>query len=187
MGKKSLWKKLFLPGFIIFIMMMSGVGYMFGRDSGEGVKYNDYKFTKTQKGWLTYKDNKQIILLNNPTELFNISVDYVDFNELNSAEKIYISSNPKDNIGGYLQGLQFNFINNLTPKIVSACYEDNEGCENFPLKDCSDASSDVKVILIKRGETKIEYKDHCLIIQGEDTELIKYIDKLILVMFLDEN
>lgn len=181
---KSVFKKLVLPGFIIFIMVMSGVGYMFGRDSSEIIKYNNYRFSKVQDGWLTYISDRQIVLFNNPEDLSDVDIDYIDFAGLNSAEKIYISSNPQDNLGVYLQGLQFNLLNNLNAKKVFSCYEDNEDCADFPLKNCSDASDTIKVILIKKGETEITYKDNCLLVQGKDEELVKYIDKFVLNMFI---
>lgn len=182
---KSVIKKLILPGFIIFIMVMSGVGYMAGRGSGDIIKYNGHRFSKVQDGWLTYNGNQQIILINNPEDLVDIDVGFIDFNELNSASKIYLSTNPSDNLGTYLQGFKFNLLNVLSVNKISSCYEDNVGCENLPLKTCSDASESVKVFLVKKGETKIEYKDNCLLIQGKDEKLIKYIDKMILRMFVD--
>lgn len=164
---------------------MSGVGYMAGGDSEKVVKYNGYKFSKAEGGFMTYVDGKKIVLYNNPNELTNTTTGFADFNELNSAEKIYVSVNPEDNLGNYLFGLQYNLLNNLKPKKVSACYVDNELCKELPLKDCKDASARIKVILIRKGDTKIEYKDNCLIIQGKDEELVKFIDKLILNMFID--
>lgn len=182
-GKKI--TKIILPFFIIFIMVMSGIGYMAGRNSEEVIKYNGFKFSKVDNGWLTYSNDLPVILINKPSELEGIDAGFVSLNELNSAEKIYLSSNPKDNLGRYLQGLQFNVLKRLKPRIVQACYTDNEECKDFVLKDCNDASSSVKVILIKKGKNLIEYKDNCLIIQGEDEELVKYIDKFIMNMFIE--
>ena len=185
MGKT--FKKLFLPLFIIAIMVMSGIGYMAGENSDEIIDYKGIRFSKVQSGWLTYSGDKQVILFNNPNDLEGIDIVGVSLNELNSAIKIYVSSNPEDNLGLYLKGFQFNILNNLKPMKVNACYEDNERCADLPLKDCSDASSNIKVILIKKGESLVEYENNCLLIQGQDEELLKYIDKLVLEMLLNGN
>lgn len=182
--KSKIWK-FALPIFIILVMVMSGVGYMMGENSSESVKYNNLKFVKSENGvWTAYKEDKQIVLFNNPNELTNIKVEKIDFNQLNSAEKIYISLNSEDNLGNYLQGLQFNLLNNLAPKKISACYKDSEPCKDLPLKDCKDATNSVKIIVIKKGDnTTINYNNNCLNIQGKDEELVKFIDKMVLEMF----
>lgn len=182
--KKSKGKKILLPIIICFIMITSILGFMSSSDS-EKVKYNRYKFNKINNGWLTYYNNNKIILSNNPNELENYEIK-VDLDELNSAQKIYLSTNPKDNL--FLGNLQNNIFPFLIPKIVVVCYKDSEDCVNLPLKNCSDADKNVKVILIKKSEdSKFYYKNNCLVIQGNQEDIIKMIDKLTLELLFNEN
>ncbi len=182
-NKKAKGKKILLPILICFIMVTSILGYM-SSSSSEKVKYKGYKFNKINSGWLTYINDKKIILINSPNELENYDIE-LDLDELNSAQKIYLSINPNDNL--FLGNLQNNIVPFLIPKIVVACYEDNEKCVNFPLKDCKDASDYIKIILIKKSEnSKFYYKDNCLVIQGSQEEITKMIDKLTLELLLNE-
>jgi len=176
-SKKIKGKKILLPLFICFIMVTSILGYM-SSYSKEKIKYKEYKFSKIDNGYLTYVKGNKIILVNNPNELEDYDIN-INLNELNSAQKIYLSINPKDNLFlGYLQNNIFPF---LIPRIVVSCYEDNEDCVNLPLKDCKDATENIKVILVKRSKnSKFYYKDNCLVIQGYQEDINKFVDKLTL-------
>ena len=177
-------KRLLLPLFICFIMITSILGYMSSSDL-EKIKYKGYKFNKVDNGWLTYIDNKKIILSSKPSGEISNNLK-ISLNELNSAQKIYLSINPKDNL--FLGYLQNNILPFLVPIIVVSCYEDNEDCVNLPLKDCKDANKDIKIILIKKDKnSKFYYKDNCLVIQGNQEEINKFIDKLTLELLFNEN
>lgn len=152
-------------------------------DNAEKVTYNNIKFTKTNNGWMNYLGDREIVLINNPKEIGNYSSG-INLNELNSAQKIYLSINPKDNL--VLFGLQNNIIPFLTPKISTACYEDNDACANIPIKTCKDASKDIKIILIKKSENNnLYYKENCLVIEGSKEEITKMIDKLTLELLYE--
>lgn len=175
--KKPLGKRILLPLFICFIMITSILGYMSSTNS-EKVNYGDYKFIKFNNGWSTYVNNQKIILNSNPIELENYTIK-IDLGDLNSAQKIYLSINPKDNL--FLGGLESNIFPYLRPKVIISCYEDNEECINLPLKDCKDANKDIKIILVKKDKnSKFYYKDNCLVMQGNKEEVTKMIDGLVL-------
>jgi hypothetical protein len=55
MAKKENNNKIYFGLFIIFIMVSSSVGFMYGGDSNTK-KINGHKFTKTGAGWETYID-----------------------------------------------------------------------------------------------------------------------------------
>lgn len=182
-------RKILLPLLICFIMVTSILGYMSSTNS-EKIKYKGYTFNKIDNGWLTYIGNKKIILINNPNKLEDYEIKYkntkINLNELNSAQKIYLSINPED--GLFLGNLQNNIFPFLIPRLVISCYEDNEDCTNLPLKDCKDANKEIKVFLIKKEQdSKFYYKDNCLVIQGNQQEITKMIDKLTLELLFDEN
>lgn len=165
-------------------MVTSILGFMSSSDS-EKIKYNGYKFSEVNNGWLAHIGDDKIILLTNPNELNDYNIE-VDINDLNSAQKIYLSINPKDNL--FLGSLQNNIFPFLSPKLVTACYEDNEDCANLPLKDCEDVNDNIKIILIKKSEnSKFYYKNNCLVIQGTKEEVIKMIDKLTLELLFNES
>lgn len=182
-SKKGKKRKILLPILICFIMITSILGFMSSSGS-EKIKYEGYNFNKINNGWSIYKDNTRIILLNNPNDLEDYEVR-IGLNDLNSAQKIYLSTNPEDNL--FLGTLQNNIFPFLTQRLVFSCYEDNEKCKDLPLKTCDDADENTKIILIKKSENSdFYYKDNCLVIQGNKEEISKMIDKLTLELLFNE-
>jgi len=171
-------KNLILPLFIITIMVLSVLGYSIGSSTTSNkIKYKDYTFIQTDNGFVTYINNQQIFLFNNPNDLLDIKIP-VKLSELNSANKIYLTINPEINTA--LSPFQ-NIFPVLTPRIVQACIKDSDICSNLPLKTCLDATSLNKIIQIQFSETpSITYKNNCLLIQGTTKDLIKQIEALTL-------
>lgn len=168
-----------LLAFFIITIMVASVLNSRSINSENTIKYKGYKFIKSDQGWLTYINDQPIILNNNPKDLENIQINF-NLNDLNSNEKIYLSLNPNDNLN--LAIAKFSTYIELSPRIVPSCYEDNEQCSNSPIKTCKDASSNIGVIIFKKStSTNIEFKDNCLAFEGNNIELLKYIDKLILI------
>lgn len=169
--------KIALPIFICFIMITSILGYMNSSNS-EKIKYKDYKFYKIEDKFIGYVGDVKVILMNNPNGLDSYR-SKIKLTDLNEAQKIYLSLNPKDSL--FLGTLENNIFPFLVSKVVISCYEDNEECVSSPLKTCTDASQEIKVILIKKDKnSKFYYKDNCLIIQGNQEEINKMIDGLTL-------
>lgn len=182
MKKESKLKKFILPLFIVFIMVFSIFGYMANRsDDSEKIQYKGYKFIKTDQGWVTYKDDKKIIIQNNPLDL-EIQEPKITFQELSSAQKIYLTFNPEENLYQAINS----FIQQIKPLLgtfTQACTKDVSKCSDLPIKTCSDATDSIKIIQIQEKEpTKLEYNNNCLIIQGKNEDLVKAIDKLTLIL-----
>lgn len=176
--------KIALPIFICCIMITSILGYM-NSSSSEKIKYKGYKFYKIEDKFVGYINDVKVILMNNPNELENYSIN-LNLDSLNSAQKIYLSINPKDKL--FLGTLETNIFPFLIPKLIISCYEDNEECANLPLKTCNDANQETKVILVKKDKnSKFYYKDNCLVIQGNQEEINKMIDGLTLGLLFNEN
>jgi len=180
--EKKSRKGLYLALIIAFLMVTSIAGYVGNKDSdSEQYKYNKHLFVKVNNGWLTTVENRQVFLNYGPKELENLSVDKVLLNELNNAQKIYISFNPDNEIERGVYELQNNVFPLISTQMVRACTDDVEGCEDKLIKNCSDASQYTMIISIKRlNETKAVYNNNCLDINGDGDDLIKIIDKVIL-------
>ena len=170
--------------FIISIMVFSVLS-LNSEDKEEKITYKDQLFVKTAQGWQTYINNQQYSFAYNPLELENITLPAnFNVNKLNSAQKIYLSLNPEEDI--YLAMQEFYKLLKplITPKMQESCFIDVERCAALPLKTCDSATPDVKVILIKQDNlSKIDYQYNCLTIQGDSENLIKNIDKLSLNFF----
>ena len=165
--------------FLCVLMISSGLSIWGGGDN-EVIKYNGYKYIKTVEGWKTYKEELQIDLKYNPLELENLIGVEVDFSNY---EKVYfVDVFPESAPIIY----EFNKVFGPTiNKAIPACSKDLKGCEDLPLKSCSDSSSSIGVVLFEISEeSNLSYEDNCLIIRGKDTEkIIKMIDKSALVSY----
>jgi|SRR3989344_1506377 len=184
MKKQSKLKKLILPLFIIFIMVFSIFGY-FSDSNGNAEKkdYHGYKFVDSGQGWITYKGDKQIIIQTDPSILQYYQDINIKLDDLNSAEKIYLTLNPQESVYG-AANILLNQLQSLTStQIILACTEDVEECSNIPLKTCDDASQSVKIIQLRQSETqKMSYQNNCLLIEGDYQNSLIFIDKLVLTL-----
>lgn len=179
-------KKVIMPIFLASIMILSVLGFAFTSGDGQGsVKFNGYKFSKTNQGWLTYRDNQQILIASDPRTLDLSNTPKITLNDLNSANKIYLTTNPEENLQQYLAYFSFNILPKLKNKIP-ACIKDVEGCEELPLKTCEDATISNKIIQIEFSETQeTTYQNNCLLIKGNADSLYEQIDAVILQLTIN--
>ena len=172
-------RKLILPFFIIFTMVFSVLSFsLFNTSSSSSSisEYKGHKFRSVNNVWVTNINGNEVVIFNDPNSL-DIDIDGFTTKSIN---KLYLSRNPPGSITNELRGL-----GNLIPfsgiGLVDSCFEDIEGCEDFPLKSCADAISDVGVFEVKISENnKIERSGNCLKIEGDRVFIIKVIDRVIL-------
>lgn len=176
-------KKIFVIGigiFIIGIMVLSVLDLSINNSQQtEKVTYKGINFVKTNNGWLGYKDDKPVYLVYSPLETANITMNINNIELLSLTSKNYLSSLPEDGLNEAISS----FINRarLQRTPVSACYEDIKSCADLPIKTCEDADISTGVIIFKySNETKVTLAGTCLTFEGENSDLIKYTDKLIL-------
>ncbi|MBI2508203.1 hypothetical protein HYV89_04585 [Candidatus Woesearchaeota archaeon] len=175
-------KKHFMSIFIASIMILSvlGIAIQYTTDS-ENIKFRKQKFTPYQGGWITYKDNKQIIIPTQPDLLQYQQVPDITFTDLNKANKIYFSSNPKNQLP---QQALFSIQNNIFPylnNVIISCIEDSEACVSLPLKACKDAGQEAIVIQAQLSESQeTTFNNNCLLIQGPTHLITQQVDALVL-------
>ena len=162
-------------------MILSVIGFSIGSFTAQNkIKYKDKTFVQSDQGWITYINEKQLILINNPNELSNITIP-VTLQELNSATKIYISLDTENSLDNAFQLFQQDILPLLTPQIVIACIKDSAQCSDMPLKTCQNATLSNKIIQIQYSQNpSFSYKNNCLLIQGTQDNLIKQIESLTL-------
>ncbi|QQG38466.1 MAG: hypothetical protein HYS32_02555 [Candidatus Woesearchaeota archaeon] len=177
-------KRVFLPIFIVVIMILSTLGFIIGYSDPQTqnqnkVDYKGFEFTRTEQGTLTGTVyGKQVILINEPSTLEDIPSDHLSLPNLQLAQKVYLTHNPNKTDAKLPIAL---FEANIKPilKYSLACAEDVLGCEKLPLKTCKDASNSTVIIRLERtNETKITFNNNCLTIQGEN--LIRPTERAIL-------
>ena len=151
--------------FILVIMVLSvlGIAIQYTTGNSENIKFRGQKFTPYQGGWITYKDNKQIIIATQPDLLQYQNVPDIIFADLNKASKVYFTSNPNNQ---FPQQALFSIQNNIFPylnNVIVACIEDSPACSNLPLKTCKDAGQGTVVIQAQLAETSTtSFNNNCL-------------------------
>ncbi len=167
--------------FIILLMVLSALDLWKG--SGESYVYHGTKFSKEDLGWSAYIGSNKVTLSYNPKELEDTSD--VSFSNLNSVQKIYLST---DNPLAMYRSMDY-FRNRipLSPAKAMACVPEASNvseCEQLPLKDCNDANDNIGVVVFKRSEniTIHSISSSCLLVEGNNEDLAKVIDKSMLKM-----
>ena len=174
-------KNIIITIFISAIMILSVLGFSIGSFTSQNkIKYQGKTFLQSDQGWITYINDKQLILINNPNEISNITIP-VALQELNSATKIYISLDTENSLDNAYSLFQQDIIPLLTPQIVISCIKDSEKCADMPLKTCQNATLSNKIIQIQYSQQpSLSYKNNCLLMQGTQDNLIKQIEALTL-------
>ncbi len=159
--KKS---KLFLPFFIIGILVLSVFGVMIGglTQGEDAVKYNGIYFRANEGSYLFEVDSVQYGVLNGPLEVEGFYEDIPPkfLDDLRGSEKLYfdISESSASNMN--------NLYSNLVRvrPISLACseeYKDDEQCTDKPIKSCDDFVLRFEVT----DEKEISY-DGCFVVKG---------------------
>lgn len=164
-------------------MVSSGLGYYYGSsDETQSYEYNSYTFKKVDSSWMTYIGETPYQLNYDPKSLESIKISgNLNKNELNSAQKIYLSYNPEEMPTQSIIALQTRISSLLRSNIffILACTKDIPVCKDAVLKTCKDATSTEKVIeLARANETALDYNNNCLAIQTESKDLIKATDRI---------
>ncbi len=172
-----------------------------GNPSGDDYMYNGYSFVYADGMWYTQvqRENQlwDIPLHFSPKDMENITISG-HFNLPKNKTNVYITYNPIDKnpkkfeaLGGLELGL--NMVKSFGVVPIAACDRnkaDNEfdqieidkACKDRPIVTCND--KDKAVVYLKQEEpTHIEMKGDCVVLQGKEWDLIRAIDKFILVWY----
>lgn len=166
--------------FIMSIMILSVLDMWKGTDENVEIEYEDFKFVRSDIGWLGSKGNSKVSLSYSPRELKNISLKYADLSSLNYVGKVYISYNPGHNIRSAFQDFSRNI--QITPPIFQACTADVPACADMKIITCDNSSQTTGVIIFQTGNnTGTSFIGNCLVVEGKDGEdLLKVTDRMIL-------
>jgi hypothetical protein len=173
--KRSLWKnKKFLwilAFFIMIVMVFSVFTLMFSnKNSSKTIDYNGYKFTYTEKGWVTQINGQNVAFDVLPTDVqgiqstkfgFGLGKTYVAFNPTEYSENTY-------EISRLLAFLAFS-----GRQTYPACITEI-GCGDLPVVDCNKTGENI-VYFRTGNSTEILQEGNCLVLQskpGDETKVI---------------
>ncbi len=162
----------------------------------EGYMYNGYSFVYVDGLWWT-EVNRFGTLLKIPLHFGAKDVDDIPVTgtldqAFNKGEIVYIAISPETTNKYYTLGLSelnFNIIKGIDRSIEAACTENNSICDNRTIISCENTQGKPVVELEltnytnSTGSGKIEFKGSCIKISGQDYELVKAVDKVLLTWY----
>jgi len=182
-------KKIIVSLFVIFIMVSSIMGYIFGRSGVEKYKYNGYSFFKKNNEWKVKIEGEELGFSFFPEQVEDIEIDFDVKNILGDKVEIDTTYNPNSEYAEAMALAQFRFKQNIEKVsdsfIVRGVTE--EGSEfNLPVVNCEDSTENIPVLYFEEvNNTEINLIDNCIILKGKDEIDILRANERILYSFLD--
>jgi len=161
----------------IIILMIGSVLTLFSEEQQPTQDYNSYSFFQTDGGWIATLNGQQASFEHHPTEPEPIPAEPFTL----PVGKIYLLFNPEETSqDAYeLQRLKaFLFATGRTP--VPACIT-QQNCPDIPLKTCTD--SDTMIYLHYSNESAITKQDNCILLQAEDTDPARVVNRFIYTIY----
>jgi hypothetical protein len=150
--------------------------------------YNYFEFQKIGGAWHTNwqrgNTTYDVSLRYSPLEVENVSVSGTGLNDTFMRQPFYLTFDPDDNSTNFqylaltMGELGLNLVRGLGAQIQIACTKNiSDACEAHPIITCAD---DQAVWYIRSAnETKVLLQGNCIIIQGNELELVKAADRVL--------
>ena len=171
-------KKRWMTVIIIFILMASTAAYALTSLGGENTKtkYNGFSFIQTDQGW-QLKDTGLITRFL-PNEVENISSPAISGEAFKNNVYFIAMSNSEQLTANEFNGAFYNAI----IKSQLACpekYANESFCIDLPIKSCENETSALIIQIEEHENQSISYEGNCLMIKGNEADLLKSADKII--------
>jgi len=163
-------KHLGIPILIVFLMVSSTIGFMYGGSEDTKEEYNGHIFTKTNQGWLTYIDGEKYFFKYLPKDLENINFNF----ELNY-DNLYLAYDPEYLNNDIMFGMETLRVALLskTNSFQFACFNEIGCLVDLSIVSCED---DKNIIGFSSGNG-INQEGNCLMISEKfikNSERISY-------------
>jgi len=165
-----------------------------GLSEEQGYVYNGFSFVKTAGLWHTQilSDSGRVLygvsFRFSPKEVEDVKIAGTLNNSLfNSEDEIYITFDP---LGKNLQYIALaigefdqNMIKSFQKTPVAACIKnETEACKTRPIITCENTNKPVAYFKEDK-KTKVTYKNNCIIVQGQDFEITRATDRMLMQFY----
>ena len=183
--KKSSKTTWIVGGFIIFVMVGSGFGAMFGSytSSRKKVRYNDFVFVPIDdRGYRVKIDDRIYDFEYTPDQIKDLEIEKSITDQLRNTAEIDITYDYESDAAQMIALLSFQLKEGyLRDLIYVKTGADKENKYNHSIITCSDSTDLIPVIYFKLGnETRITKEDKCIILEASkinDFEVLR--DRLV--------
>ncbi len=169
---KGFNKKLIMPLFIVFIMVMSVFGFMWG-SSRKKMEYNGFKFIQLENGGFMLKiDNSKVIFNYYPSELEWLNTTK-GIKDLFNTPMVYVTYDPNSTHAETIAQIHFNIAQLLdeTKGIYVQNAFTSETEHDIPVITCKNATLSVPVVKIEKANTtEITLEDWCVVVKAKDKQ-----------------
>lgn len=163
-----------IGGFLIFIMLISIIGYSFKGDEEENqkIKYNGIEFVKESNLWSAEINDFKFYFKYNPNEVEKLNNSLNKLNDYYNKPLYFYSENSEAETEIYRNLF---YYNQIVQRIQKACLEGEECNEDLPIKNCED-----NIIIIKESEeNEVTQEQNCVFIKGKKEKIIKLVDSFL--------
>jgi len=180
-------KQVLLSIFIAIIMVSSILGYMFGRDEPNTVKYNKVDFYQNNFLWATKINDKEVVFHNFPSAVEHINISDEIFARIKSTLEVDSTYDQNNSFAKDIALAQHSvelimddFFNIYLRKGMTT---ENE--YNLPVITCKEATPFIPVLYFKiANQTSVYLENNCIIAEARNgLEFLKIKDRLLYGLF----
>lgn len=169
--KKLFNKKNLVSLFIVFLMVSSVIGFMWGRSSIDTYDYKDYTFVRKENKYGLRTETGEILFDYFPTQVEDINLSEELVARITNTLEIDATSDPDSEMKEQIAITQFELkkaFNKIGTYFRIGFTTKNK--YNLSIITCTDATEKVPVIHFKKGnETSIKLENKCIIAEGKET------------------
>lgn len=178
--KKQKKNQLIIGIILIFVMFGSVFGIIvnsFGKKNQKNnLNYNGYEFIYQEGYWYTSLGNLNLVFKYHPNQTKDSNESIDSFNKYQNLPLYIYSENNEASLE-----ISRN-LGQISERMQPACVNETKCFGDYPIKTCQD-----NFIIIQKGENKLEQKENCIYIQGNESELTKLTDEFLFRTFKIKN
>jgi hypothetical protein len=162
-----------------------------GEETENNYLYNGFAFVRVdEKTWVTLWQKEgqmyQVPLRFSPRELVDVLIQG-ELNESFDSSNLFITFDPrKENLRWEALAateLTINLAQVFGVEPTAACmYNETIACATRPIVSCQDADKGV-IVLREADEVLVDLKGNCMILQGPGEDLLKAVDRVLLIWY----
>jgi len=171
--KKRRRNQFLVGSFLIFIMIISLLGYSFRDDEeNQKIKYNGIEFIKESNLWNAEINGLKFYFTYNPNEVKELNETLKKLNNYYNKPLYFYSNNSEAETEIYRNLF---YSNQIVQRVQNACLEGEECKEDLPIKNCND-----NIIIIKDSDkNEVIQEQNCIFIKGKTEDMMKLVDSFL--------
>lgn len=178
--------KIIMSVFIVFIMVTSVIGFMFGQYSTQKLKFGEYTFVRTDQGFSLVINKQEVVFDYFPTEANSTDFDPRIDDRIKSTKMLYATINANSSHQAALGKVAYDLATTLDDfgVFVRPAFTE-QTTYDVPIITCANATQFVPVLYFKdSNQTKAYIDSNCIILEGDsDVDFLRLKDRILYGFF----